>query len=134
MKGPTRAQPPTLQAKMKLEFSFSCKVGALDLTDKDGEVQTRAFSFNEKIMFAHLYNEGQQISFIIYTTFMTICLFLVPPVVEVLEPPFNSPLQERVANQRIAFPCPAKGQMTCFLNVLPNPKCFTMSPGSFRSP
>lgn len=32
-----------------------------------------------------------------------------PPVVEVLEPPFNSPLQERVANQRIAFPCPAKG-------------------------
>ncbi|KAI7799480.1 hemicentin-1 isoform X1 [Triplophysa rosa] len=33
----------------------------------------------------------------------------VPPVVEVLEPPFNSPLQERVANQQIAFPCPAKG-------------------------
>ena len=33
-----------------------------------------------------------------------------PPVVEVSEPPFNSPLQERVANQRIAFPCPAKGQ------------------------
>ncbi|MCJ8749980.1 hypothetical protein PDJAM_G00193750 [Pangasius djambal] len=33
----------------------------------------------------------------------------VPPVVEVSEPPFNSPLQERVANQRIAFPCPAKG-------------------------
>ncbi|XP_066533975.1 hemicentin-1 [Hoplias malabaricus] len=33
----------------------------------------------------------------------------VPPVVEVFEPPFNSPLQERVANQRIAFPCPAKG-------------------------
>ncbi|XP_069009305.1 hemicentin-1 [Embiotoca jacksoni] len=33
----------------------------------------------------------------------------VAPVVEVLEPPFNSPLQERVANQRIAFPCPAKG-------------------------
>ncbi|XP_040926337.1 hemicentin-1 isoform X2 [Betta splendens] len=36
-------------------------------------------------------------------------LVRVPPVVEVLEPPFNSPLQERVANQRIAFPCPAKG-------------------------
>ncbi|XP_061594740.1 hemicentin-1 [Cololabis saira] len=36
-------------------------------------------------------------------------LIQVPPVVEVLEPPFNSPLQERVANQRIAFPCPAKG-------------------------
>lgn len=34
---------------------------------------------------------------------------IVPPVVEVSEPPFNSPLQERVANQRIAFPCPAKG-------------------------
>ncbi|TRZ02412.1 hypothetical protein DNTS_034467 [Danionella cerebrum] len=34
---------------------------------------------------------------------------LVPPVVEVSEPPFNSPLQERVANQQIAFPCPAKG-------------------------
>uniref|UniRef100_A0AAV2L311 Ig-like domain-containing protein n=1 Tax=Knipowitschia caucasica TaxID=637954 RepID=A0AAV2L311_KNICA len=33
----------------------------------------------------------------------------VPPVVEILEPPFNSPLQERVANQKIAFPCPAKG-------------------------
>ncbi|KAM8746417.1 hemicentin-1 isoform 1-T1 [Acanthopagrus schlegelii] len=36
-------------------------------------------------------------------------LVQVPPVVEILEPPFNSPLQERVANQRIAFPCPAKG-------------------------
>lgn len=34
----------------------------------------------------------------------------VPPVVEVSEPPFNSPLQERVANQQIAFPCPAKGE------------------------
>uniref|UniRef100_A0A8C1GCV3 Hemicentin-1 n=1 Tax=Cyprinus carpio TaxID=7962 RepID=A0A8C1GCV3_CYPCA len=33
----------------------------------------------------------------------------VPPVVEVSEPPFNSPLQERVANQQITFPCPAKG-------------------------
>ncbi|XP_034035488.1 hemicentin-1 [Thalassophryne amazonica] len=36
-------------------------------------------------------------------------LVQVPPVVEVLEPPFNSPLQEIVENQRIAFPCPAKG-------------------------
>uniref|UniRef100_A0A3Q2YR82 Hemicentin 1 n=1 Tax=Hippocampus comes TaxID=109280 RepID=A0A3Q2YR82_HIPCM len=35
-------------------------------------------------------------------------LLIQPPVVEVLEPPFNSHLQERVANQRIAFPCPAK--------------------------
>ncbi|MEQ2233817.1 hypothetical protein ILYODFUR_025673, partial [Ilyodon furcidens] len=33
----------------------------------------------------------------------------VPPVVEVLEPPFNSPLQETVLNQRIELPCPAKG-------------------------
>ncbi|MGH0173029.1 UNVERIFIED_CONTAM: hypothetical protein FKN15_020671 [Acipenser sinensis] len=33
----------------------------------------------------------------------------VPPVVEDLEPPYNTPFQERVANQRIAFPCPAKG-------------------------
>ncbi|XP_046908014.1 hemicentin-1 [Hypomesus transpacificus] len=39
-------------------------------------------------------------------------LVQVPPVVDVLEPPFNSPLQERVANQRIAFPCPAKGTPT----------------------
>ncbi|XP_033885551.3 hemicentin-1-like isoform X1 [Acipenser ruthenus] len=33
----------------------------------------------------------------------------VPPVLEDLEPPYNTPFQERVANQRIAFPCPAKG-------------------------
>ncbi|XP_004688211.1 PREDICTED: hemicentin-1 [Condylura cristata] len=32
-----------------------------------------------------------------------------PPALEDLEPPFNTPFQERVANQRIAFPCPAKG-------------------------
>ncbi|XP_077463990.1 hemicentin-1 [Stigmatopora argus] len=36
-------------------------------------------------------------------------LVQVPPVIEVLEPPFNSPLQERIVKQRIAFPCPAKG-------------------------
>uniref|UniRef100_A0A8C9UE41 Hemicentin 1 n=1 Tax=Serinus canaria TaxID=9135 RepID=A0A8C9UE41_SERCA len=29
--------------------------------------------------------------------------------VQDLDPPFNSPFQERVANQYIAFPCPAKG-------------------------
>uniref|UniRef100_A0A803W8Y0 Hemicentin 1 n=1 Tax=Ficedula albicollis TaxID=59894 RepID=A0A803W8Y0_FICAL len=29
--------------------------------------------------------------------------------VQDLDPPFNSPFQERVANQRIALPCPAKG-------------------------
>ncbi|XP_055275068.1 hemicentin-1 isoform X3 [Moschus berezovskii] len=32
-----------------------------------------------------------------------------PPILEDLEPPYNTPFQERVANQRIAFPCPAKG-------------------------
>uniref|UniRef100_A0A8C4U7D5 Hemicentin-1 n=1 Tax=Falco tinnunculus TaxID=100819 RepID=A0A8C4U7D5_FALTI len=31
------------------------------------------------------------------------------PTIEDLDPPYNSPFQERVANQRIAFPCPAKG-------------------------
>ncbi|XP_009081115.1 PREDICTED: LOW QUALITY PROTEIN: hemicentin-1-like, partial [Acanthisitta chloris] len=31
------------------------------------------------------------------------------PTIEGLDPPYNSPFQERVANQRIAFPCPAKG-------------------------
>ncbi|XP_004706727.1 hemicentin-1 [Echinops telfairi] len=32
-----------------------------------------------------------------------------PPTLEDLEPPYNTPFQERVANQRIAFPCPARG-------------------------
>ncbi|KAF5916711.1 hypothetical protein HPG69_005506, partial [Diceros bicornis minor] len=32
-----------------------------------------------------------------------------PPTLEDPEPPYNTPFQERVANQRIAFPCPAKG-------------------------
>ncbi|OWK57262.1 Hemicentin-1 [Lonchura striata] len=32
-----------------------------------------------------------------------------PPTIEDLDPPFNSPFQERVANQHISFPCPAKG-------------------------
>ncbi|KAL9846109.1 hemicentin-1 isoform 2-T2 [Geothlypis trichas] len=32
-----------------------------------------------------------------------------PPTIEDLDPPFNNPFQERVANQQIAFPCPAKG-------------------------
>ncbi|NWI93347.1 HMCN1 protein, partial [Pitta sordida] len=31
------------------------------------------------------------------------------PSIEDLDPPYNSPFQERVANQRVAFPCPAKG-------------------------
>uniref|UniRef100_A0A8C3DQA4 Hemicentin-1 n=1 Tax=Corvus moneduloides TaxID=1196302 RepID=A0A8C3DQA4_CORMO len=31
------------------------------------------------------------------------------PTIEDPDPPFNSPFQERVANQRIVFPCPAKG-------------------------
>lgn len=34
---------------------------------------------------------------------------LEPPTVEDLQPPFNTPFQERLANQRMAFPCPAKG-------------------------
>ncbi|EPY80556.1 hypothetical protein CB1_000818017, partial [Camelus ferus] len=32
-----------------------------------------------------------------------------PPTLEDLDPPYNTPFQERVASQRIAFPCPAKG-------------------------
>uniref|UniRef100_A0AAY5K6S1 Ig-like domain-containing protein n=1 Tax=Esox lucius TaxID=8010 RepID=A0AAY5K6S1_ESOLU len=44
----------------------------------------------------------------------------IPPVVDVLEPPFNSPHQERVANQRIAFPCPAKGIPTPVIKWLRN--------------
>nr|XP_045732354.1 hemicentin-1 [Mirounga angustirostris] len=32
-----------------------------------------------------------------------------PPTLEDLEPPYNTPFQERVANERIAFPCRAKG-------------------------
>ena len=37
-------------------------------------------------------------------------IFLIePPILEDLEPPYNTPFQERVTNQRIAFPCPAKG-------------------------
>ncbi|XP_075384531.1 hemicentin-1 isoform X2 [Tenrec ecaudatus] len=32
-----------------------------------------------------------------------------PPTLEDLEPPYNTPFQERAANQRIAFPCPARG-------------------------
>ncbi|KAM9212162.1 hemicentin-1 [Dugong dugon] len=32
-----------------------------------------------------------------------------PPTLEDLEPPYNTPFQERVASQRIAFPCPVRG-------------------------
>uniref|UniRef100_A0A8C8RV15 Hemicentin-1 n=1 Tax=Pelusios castaneus TaxID=367368 RepID=A0A8C8RV15_9SAUR len=32
-----------------------------------------------------------------------------PPTLDDLDPPYNTPFQERVANQRVAFPCPAKG-------------------------
>ncbi|XP_075792870.1 hemicentin-1 isoform X2 [Pelodiscus sinensis] len=31
------------------------------------------------------------------------------PLIDDLDPPYNTPFQERVANQRVAFPCPAKG-------------------------
>ncbi|NXK97014.1 HMCN1 protein, partial [Formicarius rufipectus] len=34
---------------------------------------------------------------------------LVSPSIEDLDPPYNSPFQERVANQRVALPCPARG-------------------------
>lgn len=91
---------------MKLEFSFSCKVGGPDATLVSALPVIAA--------------QGSSLS-------------LVPPVVEVLEPPFNSPLQERVANQRIAFPCPAKGKMADSLHAVPHPRGFTLSPASFRS-
>ncbi|XP_069890339.1 hemicentin-1 [Dipodomys merriami] len=32
-----------------------------------------------------------------------------PPRMEDLEPPFDTPFQERLANERITFPCPVKG-------------------------
>uniref|UniRef100_H0WC62 Hemicentin-1 n=1 Tax=Cavia porcellus TaxID=10141 RepID=H0WC62_CAVPO len=32
-----------------------------------------------------------------------------PPTMEDPEPPFNTPFQERLATQRVAFPCPARG-------------------------
>ncbi|XP_055962583.1 hemicentin-1 [Sorex fumeus] len=32
-----------------------------------------------------------------------------PPTLGELDPPYNTPFQERVANQRIAFPCPVTG-------------------------
>lgn len=37
-------------------------------------------------------------------------IFLIePPTMEDPEPPFNTPFQERLATQRVAFPCPARG-------------------------
>nr|XP_033816119.1 hemicentin-1 isoform X1 [Geotrypetes seraphini] len=32
-----------------------------------------------------------------------------PPTLEDVEPPYHTPFQERVANQHVTFPCPAKG-------------------------
>uniref|UniRef100_A0A803Y2N3 Ig-like domain-containing protein n=1 Tax=Meleagris gallopavo TaxID=9103 RepID=A0A803Y2N3_MELGA len=32
-----------------------------------------------------------------------------PPTIGDLDPPYNNPFQERMANQRVAFPCPVKG-------------------------
>ncbi|XP_043941249.1 hemicentin-1 [Protopterus annectens] len=32
-----------------------------------------------------------------------------PPSIEEVAPPYNTPFQERVANQRMVFPCPVKG-------------------------
>lgn len=51
----------------------------------------------------------------VYLSRNCILFISVPPVVEMLEPPFNSPLQERVLNQRIAFPCPAKGAVQFYI-------------------
>ncbi|KAL4635075.1 hemicentin-1 [Arapaima gigas] len=49
----------------------------------------------------------------------------VPPTVEESDPPFNQPLQERVANQRIAFPCPAKGTPTPLIKWFKNGEALT---------
>uniref|UniRef100_A0A8C8RXS5 Hemicentin 1 n=1 Tax=Pelusios castaneus TaxID=367368 RepID=A0A8C8RXS5_9SAUR len=53
-------------------------------------------------MFSHL-GGGTKI---IYSVF---AFLLEPPTLDDLDPPYNTPFQERVANQRVAFPCPAKG-------------------------
>ncbi|NWU93884.1 HMCN1 protein, partial [Upupa epops] len=45
-----------------------------------------------------------------------------PPSIEDVDPPFNSPFQERVANQRVAFPCPAKGMPKPVIKWLRNGK------------
>lgn len=65
--------------------------------------------YNSKLPSAHFNIEMQENFVRMQEVIDCVCVLSVPPVVEVLEPPFNSPLQERVANQRIAFPCPAKG-------------------------
>ncbi|XP_019412229.1 PREDICTED: hemicentin-1 isoform X1 [Crocodylus porosus] len=48
-----------------------------------------------------------------------------PPTVDNIDPPYNTPFQERVANQRIAFPCPAKGTPKPAIKWLRNGKELT---------
>ncbi|XP_060132638.1 hemicentin-1 isoform X1 [Zootoca vivipara] len=48
-----------------------------------------------------------------------------PPSVGALDPPYNTPLQERVAKERIAFPCPAKGTPKPVIKWLHNNKELT---------
>ncbi|KAJ1172187.1 hypothetical protein NDU88_004037, partial [Pleurodeles waltl] len=48
-----------------------------------------------------------------------------PPSVEELQPPYNTPYQERVANQRIAFPCPVKGVPKPIIKWMRNGKDLT---------
>jgi len=38
-----------------------------------------------------------------------------PPTMDDLDPQYNNPFQERVVNQRIAFPCPVKGMYQYYL-------------------
>ncbi|KAM6165457.1 hemicentin-1 [Erethizon dorsatum] len=48
-----------------------------------------------------------------------------PPTMEDLEPPFNTPFQERLANQRTVFPCPAKGTPKPTIKWLRNGRALT---------
>lgn len=43
--------------------------------------------------------------------------FTEPPTLGELDPPYNSPFQERVTSQRVAFPCPVTG--VCWSGGLP---------------
>uniref|UniRef100_A0A8C3GM35 Hemicentin 1 n=1 Tax=Cairina moschata TaxID=8855 RepID=A0A8C3GM35_CAIMO len=49
------------------------------------------------------------------------------PTIDDLDPPYNNPFQERVANQRIAFPCPARGTPTPVIKWLHNGRELTGS-------
>uniref|UniRef100_A0ABM5GDB4 Hemicentin-1 n=1 Tax=Pogona vitticeps TaxID=103695 RepID=A0ABM5GDB4_9SAUR len=49
------------------------------------------------------------------------------PTVAALDPPYNTPFQERVANEQIAFPCPAKGTPKPIIKWLHNNRELTGS-------